>query len=110
MSPCMLPSCGRPDGSFSQFAAGVKSATSDAAKPMAITDAVSTRAVAGCIMAPIVDRYNAGAMRTADVETFALNERAWALVDGAIARAAELRIAERTSSNGARVVDLGVDV
>lgn len=44
------------------------------------------------------------------MDSFSLNERAWALVDAAIARAAELRIAERTSSNGARVVDLGVDV
>lgn len=39
-----------------------------------------------------------------------LNERAWALVDDAVERAAELRIAARASSNGARVVDLGVEV
>ena len=49
-------------------------------------------------------------MRTAETESFSLNERAWALLDDALERAAELRIAVRTLSNGARVVDLGIDV
>jgi methenyltetrahydromethanopterin cyclohydrolase len=39
-----------------------------------------------------------------------MNERAWALADGAVERAAELRIASHTLGNGARVLDLGVGV
>jgi len=38
-----------------------------------------------------------------------MNERAWALADAAIERAAELRIADHVLSNGARVIDAGVD-
>ena len=43
-----------------------------------------------------------------------MNERAWALADGAVARAAELRIAVHTvkvgRGEGARVIDAGVEV
>ena len=39
-----------------------------------------------------------------------MNERAWALADTAIARAAELRISAQTLSGGARVIDAGIDV
>jgi methenyltetrahydromethanopterin cyclohydrolase len=39
-----------------------------------------------------------------------MNERAWALADDAVRRAAELRIASHALSNGARVLDLGVAV
>jgi methenyltetrahydromethanopterin cyclohydrolase len=39
-----------------------------------------------------------------------MNERAWALADAAIARAAELRISVQTLSCGARVIDAGIDV
>lgn len=38
-----------------------------------------------------------------------MNERAWALADDCIARAAELRILARTLSGGARVIDAGID-
>jgi len=38
-----------------------------------------------------------------------MNERAWALIDDAVARASELRITVRTLANGARVVDAGVE-
>lgn len=38
-----------------------------------------------------------------------MNERAWALIDEAAARADELRIAVRTLANGTRVVDAGVE-
>jgi len=39
-----------------------------------------------------------------------MNERAWALADRAVGRAAELRIAVHALSSGARVVDAGVQV
>jgi methenyltetrahydromethanopterin cyclohydrolase len=39
-----------------------------------------------------------------------MNERAWALADGCIDNAAELRIAEWTLASGARVIDAGVEV
>ena len=39
-----------------------------------------------------------------------MNERAWSLADGAAGRADELRIAVHTLSNGARVIDAGIDV
>jgi methenyltetrahydromethanopterin cyclohydrolase len=39
-----------------------------------------------------------------------MNERAWALADGAVARAAELRIASQVLPGGARVIDAGVSV
>lgn len=39
-----------------------------------------------------------------------MNERAWALVDAAAARASELRIDVRTLAGGARVLDAGVNV
>ena len=39
-----------------------------------------------------------------------LNERAWAIADRMVDRAAELRVAARTLGNGARVIDAGVDV
>ena len=39
-----------------------------------------------------------------------MNERAWRLVDQYIERAAELRIAEHRTANGARVVDAGAGV
>ena len=39
-----------------------------------------------------------------------MNERAWALADRCVARAAELRIAVHTLSSGARVLDAGVAV
>jgi methenyltetrahydromethanopterin cyclohydrolase len=39
-----------------------------------------------------------------------MNERAWALADRAVERAAELRIAVHTLSSGARVVDAGANV
>jgi methenyltetrahydromethanopterin cyclohydrolase len=39
-----------------------------------------------------------------------LNERAWTIADGMVARATELRVAARTLGNGARVIDAGVDV
>jgi methenyltetrahydromethanopterin cyclohydrolase len=38
-----------------------------------------------------------------------MNERAWALADAALARAAELRISSQTLSGGARVIDAGID-
>ncbi|HKB11747.1 MAG TPA: methenyltetrahydromethanopterin cyclohydrolase [Vicinamibacterales bacterium] len=38
-----------------------------------------------------------------------MNERAWLLAEQCIARAAELRIAVHTLSNGARVIDAGID-
>ena len=37
-----------------------------------------------------------------------MNERAWALADDCVARAAELRLAVETLGNGARVIDAGV--
>ena len=37
-----------------------------------------------------------------------MNERAWALADACVERAAELRLAVRTLANGARVIDAGV--
>ena len=39
-----------------------------------------------------------------------MNERAWALADGALERAAELRIEPHTLESGARVIDAGVSV
>lgn len=39
-----------------------------------------------------------------------MNERAWALADRAVERAAELRIASRVLAGGARVLDAGVNV
>ena len=39
-----------------------------------------------------------------------MNERAWALADRCVARAAELRVGVHTLSNGARVIDAGIDV
>jgi methenyltetrahydromethanopterin cyclohydrolase len=39
-----------------------------------------------------------------------MNERAWVLADRCIARAAELRIGVHTLTNGARVIDAGVNV
>ena len=39
-----------------------------------------------------------------------MNERAWALADDCVARAAELRLGVETLSNGARVIDAGVTV
>ena len=39
-----------------------------------------------------------------------MNERAWALADRVVERAADLRIAVHTLANGARVVDAGADV
>jgi methenyltetrahydromethanopterin cyclohydrolase len=42
--------------------------------------------------------------------TLNTNERAWALADDAVKRAAELRIESHALSNGARVLDLGVAV
>src|SRR5436190_17750185 len=41
---------------------------------------------------------------------FGMNERAWALADRVVERAADLRIAVHTLANGARVVDAGADV
>jgi len=38
-----------------------------------------------------------------------MNDRAWALADRCIARAAELRVGVHTLSNGARVIDAGID-
>src|SRR5688572_525516 len=39
-----------------------------------------------------------------------MNERAWAMVDDAVSRAAELRIESQTLATGARVVDAGIAV
>ncbi|HEX6535761.1 MAG TPA: methenyltetrahydromethanopterin cyclohydrolase [Gemmatimonadaceae bacterium] len=39
-----------------------------------------------------------------------LNERAWAIADAMVARAAELRVAATTLASGARVIDAGVQV
>src|SRR5678815_835567 len=39
-----------------------------------------------------------------------MNERAWALADRCVARAAEMRLGVQTLAGGARVVDAGVDV
>ena len=39
-----------------------------------------------------------------------MNERAWQMVDAAVARSSELRIATHTLAGGARVLDAGVDV
>ena len=39
-----------------------------------------------------------------------MNERAWALADRCVTRAAELRIAVHTLSSGARVIDAGIEV
>ncbi len=39
-----------------------------------------------------------------------MNERAWAMVDDAVARAGELRIQTHTLASGARVVDAGIGV
>jgi methenyltetrahydromethanopterin cyclohydrolase len=39
-----------------------------------------------------------------------MNERAWALADACVGRAAELRIAAQLLAGGARVIDAGVDV
>jgi methenyltetrahydromethanopterin cyclohydrolase len=39
-----------------------------------------------------------------------LNERAWAIADSMVARAAELRIAVQTLPSGARVLDAGIEV
>ena len=41
---------------------------------------------------------------------FDMNERAWALADRVIERAAELRIAVHTLPGGARIIDAGVNV
>ena len=49
-------------------------------------------------------------MNSTGVAGFGLNERAWQLAEHSVGRAAELRIAAHTLSNGARVLDLGVDV
>ena len=38
-----------------------------------------------------------------------MNERAWAMADRAVERAAELRIAAHTLASGARVIDAGID-
>src|SRR5207248_1985743 len=38
-----------------------------------------------------------------------MNERAWALADRAVERAAEMRLAIHTLSGGARVIDAGID-
>ena len=39
-----------------------------------------------------------------------MNERAWALADRLVERAAELRIAAHTLPDGARIIDAGVNV
>jgi methenyltetrahydromethanopterin cyclohydrolase len=39
-----------------------------------------------------------------------MNERAWAMVDEAVARAAELRIEAHVMASGARVIDAGINV
>src|SRR5438309_1677914 len=39
-----------------------------------------------------------------------MNERAWAIADAVVERAAELRIAVHMLANGARVLDFGVEV
>jgi methenyltetrahydromethanopterin cyclohydrolase len=39
-----------------------------------------------------------------------MNERAWAIADRAVERAAELRIAAHTLASGSRVIDAGIDV
>ncbi len=44
------------------------------------------------------------------VTSLALNERAWALCDRMVERAAELRVTVHTLDNGARVIDAGIHV
>lgn len=48
-------------------------------------------------------------MATGMIMEMGLNERAWAIADGLVARAAELRIAVQTLPSGARVLDAGVN-
>ena len=43
------------------------------------------------------------------MQGLSLNERAWALADGAAADAAALRLAVRTLENGTRVIDAGIE-
>ena len=47
---------------------------------------------------------------TPETTGLGMNERAWALADRCVERAAELRVAVQTLASGARVVDAGVDV
>ncbi len=44
------------------------------------------------------------------MSALSMNERAWALADWCVGRAAELRIAVRTLAGGTRVLDAGIDV
>lgn len=45
----------------------------------------------------------------ADVSGLGLNERSWAIADSVAERAAELRVLVRTSGNGARILDAGIE-
>src|SRR5262249_24005607 len=49
------------------------------------------------------------ALRERSMIDLHMNERAWAIADDCVARAAELRLAVQTLSNGARVIDAGID-
>src|ERR1700704_2567052 len=47
---------------------------------------------------------------TPEMTGLGMNERAWALADRCVARAAELRLGVQTLPGGARVLDAGVNV